>query len=65
MTFPAWNGRALTMAEFERDIWQNPHFLAAEKPAWNVKDAAAFKAWHLQSAQHHNYITGAAVLVRR
>ncbi|MFI4881289.1 MAG: sulfotransferase, partial [Phycisphaerales bacterium JB064] len=26
MKFPEWNGRALTMAEFERDLWSHPKF---------------------------------------
>lgn len=65
MTFPDWNGRALTMAEFEREILRHPAFRQAESPAWNVTDMDSFKAWHLRSAPHHNYVTGAAVLVRR
>jgi SAM-dependent methyltransferase len=64
MTFPEWNGRALTMAEFEAVIWNHPAFRNAGPAAWNLGDIAHFKAWHLQSAPHHNYVTAAAVLVR-
>ena len=65
MTFPAWNGRALTMAEFEREIWRHPDFRRGPALKWNVADIPAYQAWHLRSAPHHNYVTGAAVLVRR
>jgi SAM-dependent methyltransferase len=65
MTFPEWNGRALTMAEFEREIWFHPAFDNREKPQWNTADIPAFQAWHLRSASHHNYVVGAAVLVKR
>jgi SAM-dependent methyltransferase len=66
MTFPEWNGRALTMAEFERELWRHPDFRQTELPiAWNTDDLAAFRTWHLRSAPHHNYCTGAAVVVRR
>jgi len=65
MTFPAWNGHALTLAEFEREIWFHPAFGNTEKPRWNLADIPAYQAWHLRSAPHHNYVTGAAVLVRK
>lgn len=66
MTFPDWNGRALTMREFEQELWRHPHFAAdSGPPRWNTEDMPAFKEWHLRSAPHHNYCTGAAVLVRR
>ena len=65
MTFPEWNGRALTMAEFENEIWLHPAFGQTQRPQWNLEDIPAYKAWHLRSAPHHNYVTGAAVLVKR
>jgi SAM-dependent methyltransferase len=65
MTFPDWNGRALTLAEFEREIWEHPAFRNAGPAAWNIADIPSFRAWHLKSAPHHNYVTGTAVLVRR
>jgi SAM-dependent methyltransferase len=65
MTFPAWNGRALTLEEFEREVWLHPAFGNSTKPVWNLADIPAYRTWHLQSAPHHNYVTGAAVLVKR
>jgi len=65
MTFPEWNGRALTLEGFEREIWSHPAFGNRGRPAWNAADIPAFKTWHLRSAPHHNYVTGAAVLVTR
>ncbi len=63
MTFPEWNGKALTMREFEDLVWENPAFdNGGCKPQWNVDDCAEFIKWHLQSALHHNYVVGAAVL---
>jgi 2-polyprenyl-3-methyl-5-hydroxy-6-metoxy-1,4-benzoquinol methylase len=62
MTFPDWNGRALTLREFEDAIWLSPAFGNLDRPQWNMSDMAAFKEWHLQSAPHHNYVVGAAVL---
>ena len=32
MTFPEWNGRALTLAEFEREIWLHPAFGNRQPP---------------------------------
>ncbi len=64
MTFPEWNGRALTLAEFEREIWLHPAFGNRRPPQWNLDDIPAFKTWHLRSAPHHNYVVGAAVLVK-
>jgi 2-polyprenyl-3-methyl-5-hydroxy-6-metoxy-1,4-benzoquinol methylase len=65
MTFPEWNGRALTFAEFEQEIWLHPAFGNSALPPWNLETIPAYKAWHLRSAAHHNYVTGAAVLVKR
>lgn len=63
MTFPEWNGRALTIKEFESLIWQHSTFDTKSKiPEWNLKDCPSFIKWHLQSASHHNYIVGAAVV---
>ena len=63
MTFPEWNGKALTMTEFEELVWENPAFdNGGEKPQWNVDDCAEFIEWHLQSAPYHNYVVGAAIL---
>ena len=65
MTFPAFNGRALTMREFETLIWKHPSFHAPQPPEWNVVDIPDFLSWHLRSARFLNYVTGAAVLTRR
>lgn len=62
MTFPAWNGRALTIHEFEHWVWSNPAFGERAFPHWNREDVPAFRQWHLQSAPHHNYVVGAALL---
>jgi len=66
MSFPKWNGEALTMKEFERLVWENPAFdNYGQKSAWNVEDCTEFIKWHLQSASHHNYVVGAAILPKR
>jgi SAM-dependent methyltransferase len=65
MTFPEWNGRALTMREFEETIWNHPTFANTTRPDWNIRDIPAFRQWHLQSAPHHNYAVGAAILRKR
>ena len=66
MTFPEWNGKALTLNEFEELIWENPAFgNTGNKAEWNVDDCAEFIKWHLQSAPHHNYVVGAAVLKKK
>jgi len=67
MEFPAWNGRALTMAEFEGACWGHSAF-ALRRPAgpiaWNTGDIPEYLAWHRTTAPHHTYATAAAVLRR-
>ena len=59
MTVPEWNGKALTMGEFENLIWNHPAFDNKDfKPEWNLEDIPEFMRWHLQSAPHHNYVVG-------
>lgn len=65
MRFPEWNGKALTMREFEEVVWNHPAFENTRPPVWNTQDMEAYLQWHRQSAAHHNYVTGAAVLVKR
>ena len=65
MTFPAWNGRALTLREFEETVWLHPAFGKKRRPAWNAADMPAFKRWHLRSASHHNYVVGATILTKQ
>jgi SAM-dependent methyltransferase len=62
MTFPEWNGSALTIKEFEDLIWFHQAFHNHERPDWNYGDMKPFREWHLGSAIHHNYVVGAAVL---
>lgn len=66
MTFPEWNGKALTMTAFEELIWENPAFdNGGKKPDWNIGDSDEFIKWHQESASHHNYEVGATVIQRR
>lgn len=62
MTFPAWNGAALTMQEFTQLVWSHPVFATPAAPGWNVEDIPAFRAWHSATAPHHDYVVAAAVL---
>lgn len=65
MSFPEWNGRALTMREFDelfRDsLWFDPE---VSRLPWNAEDIPEYFSWHRKTAPHHNYITGAAVVRR-
>jgi len=65
MTFPEWNGRALTLREFENLLWLHPAFGNSSRPTWNLESIGPFLAWHRTTAPHHNYVAGAAVLFRR
>jgi SAM-dependent methyltransferase len=65
MTFPDWNGRALSLNEFENLFWRNPDFGNTEPVHWNLGDIPDFLTWHLRSAPHHNYVVGAAVLIKK
>jgi SAM-dependent methyltransferase len=66
MTFPSWNGSALTAKQFEELIWNSSEFGDhGNRVRWNFEDAAAFICWHLRSAPYHNYTVGAAILRRR
>jgi SAM-dependent methyltransferase len=64
MTFPEWNGRAVTLKEFEELIWFHPAFGNSLPPRWNREDIPAFLHWHRLSAPHHDYIVGAAILYK-
>ena len=65
MSFPAWNGRATTMAEtnalLEGSCWFEPGFAALP---WNVEDISKFLDWHRGTSPHHNYVT-CGVSIRR
>jgi len=66
MTFPAWNGAALDLASFDRLVWSRPDLEPVRPDArWNTEDMEAFRKWNLQSAPHHNYVVGGAVLRKR
>ena len=65
MTFPEWNGRALTRDEFTRLLWQHTAFGRTDAPEWNDEDIGPFLRWHRTTAPHHNYVTAAAVLQKR
>ena len=65
MTFPAWNGRAPTIGEFDELLRENPWFeTAPEGAAWNIEDMMPFLAWNRTTAPHHNYVTGGLLLRR-
>ena len=59
------NGQAMTMQELETIIWHHPAFGNQEKPDWNVEETPAFLSWLKQSAPHHLYVVGAAVLQKQ
>ena len=65
MTFPEWNGQALTMCEFD-DLFRNSRWFEsglADLP-WNTEDISNYLSWHRTTATWHNYVTGAAVVRR-
>jgi len=65
MSFPKWNGRALSMADFDclfrNSSWFEPRL--ADLP-WNVDSIPSYLEWNRTTAPHHNYIAGAAVVNR-
>jgi SAM-dependent methyltransferase len=65
MTFPEWNGRALTMYEFDSLFRDSPWFEPglAGIP-WNIEDISDYLAWNRKTAPWHNYVTGAAIVRR-
>ena len=64
MSFPAWNGKALTIREFEDVLWMHPAFGNSDRPPWNLNAIGPFLAWHRTTAPHHNYVAGAAAMYR-
>jgi len=66
MSYPAWGGEPLNMAEFDSWIWQHPQLDPIDPSAsWNTGDLTDFVKWNLQAAPHHNYAVGGAVFVKR
>jgi SAM-dependent methyltransferase len=65
MTFPEWNGRALTMRETDGLLRDCPWFgQEVSVLPWNTGDIPQYLSWHRTTAPWHNYVTG-AVIVRR
>ncbi len=65
MTFPQWNGRAVSMAELDKLFADCPWFeRGLVDVAWNVETIDEYWAWHRTTAEHHNYVTG-AISVKR
>jgi SAM-dependent methyltransferase len=65
MTFPTWNGRALTMREFDDLFKKSPWFEPGlSEISWNTEDVPPYLAWHRTTAPHHNYVTGASIVRR-
>jgi SAM-dependent methyltransferase len=65
MTFPKWNGRAVSMTELDK-LFAECRWFERGLPdvAWNVETIGDYLAWHRTTAEHHNYVTG-AISVRR
>jgi SAM-dependent methyltransferase len=57
MTYPSWNGEALTRAKFETLLGHHAALELTTPLDWNHEDIAAFAAWHRQTAPHHTYVT--------
>jgi ubiquinone/menaquinone biosynthesis C-methylase UbiE len=65
MTFPEWNGKALTMQEFDKSFNNCPWFeQKIDTLKWNTDDIQEYLNWHRSTAPHHNYVTGAAMMQR-
>jgi polysaccharide pyruvyl transferase WcaK-like protein/SAM-dependent methyltransferase len=66
MTFPEWNGTALDMESFDRLIWQSKKLQPVDPESqWNIEDIDPFLQWHRQTAPHHNYVVGGAILRKK
>jgi polysaccharide pyruvyl transferase WcaK-like protein len=66
MTFPEWNGSALDMGTFDRLVWGHPDLQPLDPTAgWNIEDIDSFLQWHRQSALHHNYVVGGALMRKK
>ncbi len=65
MSFPEWNGWALTMREFD-DLFQNSPWFESGLAglSWNANDIPDYLAWNRTTAPWHNYVTGAATVYR-
>jgi len=65
MSFPDWNGRAVSMREFD-GLFANSPWFEAGLPGlkWNAESIPDYLNWHRTTAPHHNYVTG-AIAIRR
>lgn len=65
MTFPEWNGQAVTMKGFDKLFKESPWFEPglSELP-WNIESIPDYLSWNRKTAPHHNYVTGAAIVKR-
>lgn len=65
MSFPKWNGQALTMSGLDQLLgeskWFEPGLSHVE---WNVGSIPEYLTWVRTTAAHHNYVCG-AVTIRR
>lgn len=64
MSYPEWNGSALTRLEFEALMARHASLHPIAPLEWNEEDMPSFLAWHRLTAPHHDYVTGAAVFRR-
>ena len=65
MTFPDWNGRAVSMTELDNLFANCPWFeRGLSGLTWNIETIDEYWAWHRTTAEHHNYVTG-GISVRR
>jgi protein-tyrosine sulfotransferase len=64
MTMPEGRRGALTLGQFEKQVWMHPGFGNTESPEWNRTDLRQFLAWHRKSGEDRNYVVGAAVMIR-
>lgn len=66
MTFPEWNGIALDTETFDRLVWNCEALQPLDGEAqWNIQDIDPFLQWHRQTAPHHNYVVGGALLRKK
>jgi ADP-heptose:LPS heptosyltransferase/2-polyprenyl-3-methyl-5-hydroxy-6-metoxy-1,4-benzoquinol methylase len=65
MTFPSWNGRAVSLDEFDKLFLASGWFDSEiSKLQWNTADIPDYLNWHRKTAIHHNYVTAGAMIQR-
>lgn len=65
MVYPESYGKALTLAEFDQHIWRHKAFGNTAPPQWIRHHMRGFLEWHKRGSEIHNYVVGAAVMVKR